>query len=186
MEEMFLSLLIVAQGDPLHSRIPAVIPSFSAAAKSHRSTRCPPGGVVSAPCHPFSSPPSRRNVPVAILESGRPVVLDSAIKVLRFSYMGTINTFSVWREEMGGLSKSSTFSYRASDKLKWCLRVNPECLAEESKGYPSLYFLLLSKQRCTEDVFFPQCQRGRGQSYGILYRKRGGGRMGRVGVRERR
>ncbi|KAK1877136.1 BTB and MATH domain containing protein 43 [Dissostichus eleginoides] len=76
------------------------------------------------------------------------------IKVLRFSYMGTINTFSVWREEMGGVSKSSTFSYRTSDKLKWCLRVNPEGLAEESKGYPSLYFLLLSKQRGVRRTFF--------------------------------
>ena len=38
--------------------------------------------------------------------------------------------------------KSSTFSAGQNDKLKWCLRVNPKGLDEESKDYLSLYLLL--------------------------------------------
>ncbi|GBP79947.1 Protein roadkill [Eumeta japonica] len=45
---------------------------------------------------------------------------------------------------MGEVLKSSTFSAGASDKLKWCLRVNPKGLDEESKDYLSLYLLLVS------------------------------------------
>uniref|UniRef100_A0A8C9XKD1 Speckle type BTB/POZ protein n=1 Tax=Sander lucioperca TaxID=283035 RepID=A0A8C9XKD1_SANLU len=66
------------------------------------------------------------------------------IKVVKFSYMWTINNFSFCREEMGEVSKSSTFSSGANDKLKWCLRVNPKGLDEESKDYLSLYLLLVS------------------------------------------
>lgn len=40
--------------------------------------------------------------------------------------------------------KSSTFSAGSNDKLKWCLRVNPKGLDEESKDYLSLYLLLVS------------------------------------------
>ena len=40
--------------------------------------------------------------------------------------------------------KSSTFSAGANDKMKWCLRVNPKGLDEESKDYLSLYLLLVS------------------------------------------
>ncbi|KAK6312057.1 hypothetical protein J4Q44_G00177210 [Coregonus suidteri] len=47
-------------------------------------------------------------------------------------------------EEMGEVIKSSTFSSGANDKLKWCLRVNPKGLDEESKDYLSLYLLLVS------------------------------------------
>lgn len=43
--------------------------------------------------------------------------------------------------------KSSTFSAGANDKLKWCLRVNPKGLDEESKDYLSLYLLLVSCPR---------------------------------------
>uniref|UniRef100_A0A8C9N5C8 Speckle type BTB/POZ protein n=1 Tax=Serinus canaria TaxID=9135 RepID=A0A8C9N5C8_SERCA len=63
---------------------------------------------------------------------------------LLFSYMWTINNFSFCREEMGEVIKSSTFSSGANDKLKWCLRVNPKGLDEESKDYLSLYLLLVS------------------------------------------
>uniref|UniRef100_A0A1D5RGQ4 Speckle type BTB/POZ protein n=2 Tax=Macaca TaxID=9539 RepID=A0A1D5RGQ4_MACMU len=42
------------------------------------------------------------------------------IKVVKFSYMWTINNFSFCREEMGEVIKSSTFSSGANDKLK-CL-----------------------------------------------------------------
>ncbi|XDV13455.1 hypothetical protein PO909_001856, partial [Leuciscus waleckii] len=68
----------------------------------------------------------------------------SNIKVVKFSYMWTINNFSFCREEMGEVIKSSTFSSGANDKLKWCLRVNPKGLDEESKDYLSLYLLLVS------------------------------------------
>uniref|UniRef100_A0A5F9CCX1 Speckle type BTB/POZ protein n=1 Tax=Oryctolagus cuniculus TaxID=9986 RepID=A0A5F9CCX1_RABIT len=43
------------------------------------------------------------------------------IKVVKFSYMWTINNFSFCREEMGEVIKSSTFSSGANDKLK-CTR----------------------------------------------------------------
>ena len=62
----------------------------------------------------------------------------------KFSYMWTINNFSFCREEMGEVLKSSTFSAGTNDKLKWCLRVNPKGLDEESKDYLSLYLLLVS------------------------------------------
>lgn len=41
------------------------------------------------------------------------------VKVIKFSYMWTINNFSYCREEMGETLKSSTFSAGANDKLKW-------------------------------------------------------------------
>uniref|UniRef100_A0A8C4WYP3 Speckle type BTB/POZ protein like n=1 Tax=Eptatretus burgeri TaxID=7764 RepID=A0A8C4WYP3_EPTBU len=66
------------------------------------------------------------------------------VKVVKFSYMWTINNFSFCREEMGEVVKSSTFSAGTNDKLKWCLRVNPKGLDEESKDYLSLYLLLVS------------------------------------------
>jgi len=65
------------------------------------------------------------------------------VKVVRFNYMWTINNFSFCREEMGEVLKSSTFSAGANDKLKWCLRINPKGLDEESKDYLSLYLLLV-------------------------------------------
>ncbi|PAV67061.1 hypothetical protein WR25_18398 isoform B [Diploscapter pachys] len=39
--------------------------------------------------------------------------------------------------------KSSTFSAGANDKLKWCLRINPKGLDEESRDYLSLYLQLV-------------------------------------------
>ncbi|RZF37282.1 hypothetical protein LSTR_LSTR005614 [Laodelphax striatellus] len=69
---------------------------------------------------------------------------QTQVKVVKFSYVWTINNFSFCREEMGEVLKSSTFSAAASDKLKWCLRVNPKGLDEESKEYLSLYLLLVS------------------------------------------
>ncbi|XP_055329549.1 speckle-type POZ protein-like isoform X2 [Paramacrobiotus metropolitanus] len=45
---------------------------------------------------------------------------------------------------MGEVLKSSTFSAGANDKLKWCLRVNPKGLDDESKDYLSLYLFLVS------------------------------------------
>jgi hypothetical protein len=66
------------------------------------------------------------------------------VKVIKFSYVWTINNFSFCREEVGETLKSSTFSAGQNDKLKWCLRVNPKGLDEESKDYLSLYLLLVS------------------------------------------
>jgi len=66
------------------------------------------------------------------------------VKVVKFSYMWTISNFSFCREEMGEVLKSSTFSAGQNDKLKWCLRVNPKGLDDESKDYLSLYLLLVS------------------------------------------
>lgn len=66
------------------------------------------------------------------------------VKVIKFSYMWTINNFSFCKEEIGEVLKSSTFSAGANDKLKWCLRINPKGLDEESKDYLSLYLLLAS------------------------------------------
>lgn len=43
------------------------------------------------------------------------------VKVVKFSYMWTINNFSFCREEMGEVLKSSTFSAGVNDKLKWYL-----------------------------------------------------------------
>ncbi|KRX83677.1 Protein roadkill [Trichinella nativa] len=65
------------------------------------------------------------------------------VKVIKFSYMWTINNFSFCREEMGEVLKSSTFSAGSNDRLKWCLRINPKGLDEESKDYLSLYLLLV-------------------------------------------
>lgn len=48
-----------------------------------------------------------------------PITLCFKIKVVKFSYMWTINNFSFCREEMGEVIKSSTFSSGANDKLKW-------------------------------------------------------------------
>ncbi|XP_046408123.1 speckle-type POZ protein B isoform X2 [Ischnura elegans] len=85
-----------------------------------------------------SPPPPEANTPVA--ENW----CYTQVKVVKFSYMWTINNFSFCREEMGEVLKSSTFSAGANDKLKWCLRVNPKGLDEESKDYLSLYLLLVS------------------------------------------
>jgi hypothetical protein len=41
------------------------------------------------------------------------------VKVVKFSYMWTINNFSFCKEEMGEVIKSSTFSAGGNDKLKW-------------------------------------------------------------------
>jgi len=65
------------------------------------------------------------------------------VKVVKFSYMWTISNFSYTREDLGEVLKSSTFSAK-DDKMKWCLRVNPKGLDEDSKDYLSLYLLLVS------------------------------------------
>ena len=46
------------------------------------------------------------------------------VKVIKFSYVWTINNFSFCREEVGETLKSSTFSAGAKDKLKWFVLLN--------------------------------------------------------------
>ena len=77
------------------------------------------------------------------LEIGLINILVSQVKVVKFSYMWTISNFSYTREDLGEVLKSSTFSAK-DDKMKWCLRVNPKGLDEDSKDYLSLYLLLVS------------------------------------------
>ncbi|XP_054721492.1 protein roadkill-like [Uloborus diversus] len=89
-------------------------------------------------CRGTTPPPQEVSVPMA--ENW----CYTQVKVVKFSYMWTINNFSYSREEMGEVLKSSSFSAGANDKLKWCLRVNPKGLDEESKEYLSLYLLLVS------------------------------------------
>src|SRR5699024_9510982 len=81
---------------------------------------------------------SRAPSPPPNAEANTPVAESwcyTQVKVIKFSYMWTINNFSFCREEMGEVLKSSTFSAGTNDKLKWCLRVNPKGLDEESKDY---------------------------------------------------
>ncbi|XP_035210580.1 speckle-type POZ protein B-like isoform X2 [Stegodyphus dumicola] len=68
-------------------------------------------------------------------------------RIVKFSYTWTISNFSFCREEMGEGIRSSIFSAGASDKLKWCMRVNPKGLDEESKDYVSLYLLLVTSHK---------------------------------------
>ncbi|CAO1427941.1 unnamed protein product [Diamesa serratosioi] len=111
---------------------------------------CPAGQTarVTSNLHSSSSTMAVSRVPSPPLpEVNTPVAENwcyTQVKVVKFSYMWTINNFSFCREEMGEVLKSSTFSAGANDKLKWCLRVNPKGLDEESKDYLSLYLLLVS------------------------------------------
>jgi len=66
--------------------------------------------------------------------------------VQKFSYKWTIHNFSFCKEELGEVLKSSPFSGDQTGDKKWCLRVNPKGLDEESKDYLSLYLLLLSNK----------------------------------------
>lgn len=61
---------------------------------------------------------------VALILCNYFLVFYQQIKVVKFSYMWTINNFSFCREEMGEVIKSSTFSSGANDKLKWWGRIH--------------------------------------------------------------
>ncbi|CAJ0598246.1 unnamed protein product [Cylicocyclus nassatus] len=104
------------------------------------------------------SQPTRPHSPLPSPSHGHPDPLmpvaenwcHTQVKVVKFNYMWTINNFSFCREEMGEVLKSSTFSAGASDKLKWCLRINPKGLDEESRDYLSLYLLLVQCAKKTK------------------------------------
>uniref|UniRef100_A0A915D2D2 Speckle-type POZ protein n=1 Tax=Ditylenchus dipsaci TaxID=166011 RepID=A0A915D2D2_9BILA len=72
------------------------------------------------------------------------MVLVVVVVVLLVAPAAQLIEAAVCREEMGEVLKSSTFSAGPSDKLKWCLRINPKGLDEESKDYLSLYLLLVA------------------------------------------
>lgn len=61
------------------------------------------------------------------------------VKVIKFSYMWTINNFSYCREEMGETLKSSMFSAGENDKMKW---------------YVHLFLYFISILFCTWDQLF--------------------------------
>ncbi|XP_015421620.1 PREDICTED: speckle-type POZ protein A-like [Myotis davidii] len=91
-----------------------------------------------------SSPP-----PPAEMSSG-PVAeswCHTQIKVVKFSHMWTISNFSFCRQEVGEVIQSSTFSSEAIAHLKWCLRVYPKGLDEDSKDHLSLYLFLVSSPK---------------------------------------
>ena len=68
----------------------------------------------------------------------------TSVKVIKFSFNWTIHHFSFCREELGEALKSSPFSANGTEKFKWCLRLNPKGLDDESKDYLSLYLLLVA------------------------------------------
>jgi len=107
---------------------------------SNQQNQAQPGGPSGANHVRVPSPPPNADGSSPIAENW----CYTQVKVVKFNYMWTISNFSFCREEMGEVLKSSTFSAGASDKLKWCLRVNPKGLDEESKDYLSLYLLLVS------------------------------------------
>ena len=75
----------------------------------------------------------------------QPMFWLNKLKSERMSvYTWKISNFSGCPEKMGEVLESSTFSTRSTDIIKWCLRVNPKGLDEESKDYVSLYLLLVS------------------------------------------
>ncbi|XP_028617137.1 TD and POZ domain-containing protein 4-like [Grammomys surdaster] len=61
-----------------------------------------------------------------------------------FCYRWIISNFSFSVEGMGEYITSPVFSSEANDEVVWCLRVYPNGIDEESKGYLSLYMTLLS------------------------------------------
>ena len=74
---------------------------------------------------------------------GQTILFLSQIKVVKFSYMWTINNFSFCREEMGEVIKSSTFSSGANDKLKWWVGVlNPASSPRRIQGSDPLPIVL--------------------------------------------
>nr|CDS24579.1 protein roadkill [Echinococcus granulosus] len=94
-------------------------------------------------------PPPQPPPPSASLEAFAPPVVaeywcHTQVRVTKLRYIWTISNFSFCREELGEVVKSSVFSSGPNDKLKWCLRINPKGLDEESREYLSLYLLLIN------------------------------------------
>lgn len=80
------------------------------------------------------------------------IFFSSKVKVVKFSYMWTINNFSFCREEMGEVLKSSTFSSGPNDKMKWWVHA---CFLHVLKQmiFRSLYvFFILPWELCTQEI----------------------------------
>ncbi|XP_064396844.1 speckle-type POZ protein-like A isoform X2 [Halichondria panicea] len=93
-----------------------------------------------SPSEPHLEPHMHGSPPAPLAESW----CHTHLKVHKFSYLWTIDNFSFCKEEIGEVLKSSTFSTGPDDSLKWCLRVNPRGLDDESRDYISLYLVLVS------------------------------------------
>lgn len=74
----------------------------------------------------------------------------TTLNVTKFNYIWAISNFSYCREEMGEVLKSTNFSASKDSELKWCLKVNPRGLDEDSKDYLSLYLSL--EKEVSEEV----------------------------------
>ncbi|XP_035293433.1 speckle-type POZ protein-like [Cricetulus griseus] len=64
--------------------------------------------------------------------------------VQKFSYSWTISNFGFLLQEIGEGIKSPTFSSGFSDNDKWCLKILPNGIDEESKDYLSVHLTMLS------------------------------------------
>ncbi|KAL1440851.1 hypothetical protein MTO96_009149 [Rhipicephalus appendiculatus] len=100
-----------------------------------------PESSVAIPRLPTQPPQSEVNVVVA--ENW----CCTSAKVIDFSYIWTIDHFSFYRGGTGEVMKSSIFSSRTMDTVKWRLKFSPNGLDEESKDYVSLYLLLESSNK---------------------------------------
>ncbi|XP_040596827.1 speckle-type POZ protein-like isoform X1 [Mesocricetus auratus] len=65
----------------------------------------------------------------------------------KFTYIWTIGNFCSILREMREAIESPTFSSGARDKNRWSLKIHPNGMDEESKGYLSVYLTLLSCPR---------------------------------------
>ena len=133
-----------ANAGPQNNRVPA---NAGPQANQNNSVSMSGGGNSAAQAQAGNQAHVRVPSPPPTADGSSPIAENwcyTQVKVVKFNYMWTISNFSFCREEMGEVLKSSTFSAGASDKLKWCLRVNPKGLDEESKDYLSLYLLLVS------------------------------------------
>ncbi|XP_031231963.1 TD and POZ domain-containing protein 4-like [Mastomys coucha] len=75
----------------------------------------------------------------------------------KFCYRWTISNFSFSIKEMGAYITSPMFSSDANDKVTWCLRVYPNGVDEENKGYLTLYLMLLSCEKSPVWAKFDVC-----------------------------
>ncbi|RDD37731.1 Speckle-type POZ protein B [Trichoplax sp. H2] len=66
------------------------------------------------------------------------------MKVDRYTYVWKIENFTYCPLKTGEFLKSSTFVTASSDKLQWCMKINPRGLDEDCKEYLSIYLVLLS------------------------------------------
>ena len=66
------------------------------------------------------------------------------VKVDTFTYIWTINNFSLRHEGVGERLNSSEFSSSGNDMLKWCLRAYPSGVDAQNRNFVSVYLSLVS------------------------------------------